>query len=269
MTANLTNLSIHDLDTLAAALRSGRLIPPFTEPAVGWIVHGSLAESVTEDLTALADSGFDGKHISILLDALRTERQTSKRPDEIIDLVTTGPEAPGITNRDTSVVVRELFAEAETSVLVAGYAVYQGDQVFLALAERMEATPSLDVKFFLNIQRPDNDTSADSILVRRFMNRLSSHQWPKGCRLPNVYYDPRSLALDKRSSLHAKCVVVDKKIVFVSSANFTNAGQERNIEVGLLVRSHILARQLTAHFSKLCESGLMQAARNDSCSPRR
>jgi hypothetical protein len=226
MTSNLTKLSVHDLDTLASALRSGRLKPPFSEPAVNRIVHATLSTAIIGDLARLADAGFTAEQTAILLDAVRAERQSSKRPDEIIDLVTTGPEAPGITNRDTSVVVRELFAKANKSVLLAGYAIYQGDQVFQALAERMKAIESLDVKFFLNIQRPDNDTSEVSTLVRKFMNRLRDHQWPKGCRLPEVYYDPRSLALDKRSSLHAKCVVVDEEVVFVSSANFTNAGQE-------------------------------------------
>ncbi len=32
--------------------------------------------------------------------------------------------------------------------------------------------------------------------------------------------------------LHARCVVVDRARAFVSSANFTQRGQERNIEVG-------------------------------------
>ncbi|TMQ33925.1 MAG: hypothetical protein E6K70_10465 [Planctomycetota bacterium] len=66
----------------------------------------------------------------------------------------------------------------------------------------------------------------------RFRNR----EWPKDSRLPEVYFDPRSLALDpkKRACMHAKCIVIDRKTVFVSSANFTEAAQERNLEVGLL-----------------------------------
>jgi phosphatidylserine/phosphatidylglycerophosphate/cardiolipin synthase-like enzyme len=40
----------------------------------------------------------------------------------------------------------------------------------------------------------------------------------------------------KPGSLHAKCIAVDDQQVFVSSASFTEAGQDRNIEVGLLVR---------------------------------
>jgi len=70
------------------------------------------------------------------------------------------PEAPGVVNRDTSVVVRELFAGAEDSVLVAGYAVYQGQQVFRALADRMVQRPDLRVRMFLDVQRGPGDTSA-------------------------------------------------------------------------------------------------------------
>jgi hypothetical protein len=43
---------------------------------------------------------------------------------EVVDLVWTGPEMLGVSNRDTGVVVRELFGSAETEVLVDGFAVY-------------------------------------------------------------------------------------------------------------------------------------------------
>ncbi|PHR90083.1 MAG: hypothetical protein COA78_35430 [Blastopirellula sp.] len=80
--------------------------------------------------------------------------------------------------------------------------------------------------------------------------------------MPKVYYDPRSVADDVpvRSSLHAKCVVVDAEQVFVSSANFTKAGQERNIEVGLNIRSKWLADRLIKHFKHLHESELLVRA---------
>lgn len=121
------------------------------------------------------------------------------------------------------------------------------------VADRMRVNESLNVKFFFDIQRRDHDTTESSILVWRFMQRLRNEQWPEGCRLPDVYYDPRSSEREKRSSLHAKCIVVDKKIAFVSSANFTNAGQERNIEVGVLLRTPMIAQQLANHFEKLID----------------
>lgn len=63
-------------------------------------------------------------------------------------------------------------------------------------------------------------------------------------RLPRVFYDPRALEMDshKKACLHAKCIVVDRKEVFVSSANFTEAAQERYLEVGLLIHSPIRYR---------------------------
>jgi phosphatidylserine/phosphatidylglycerophosphate/cardiolipin synthase-like enzyme len=162
-----------------------------------------------------------------------------------------------VTNRDTSVVVRDLFAHAESDVLVAGYAVYQGQKVFQALAERMNDVPALKVRMFLDIQRPQTDTSATSEIVRRFAKRFVDQQWPPGGRRPVVFYDPRSLSADarERASLHAKCVVVDGMSVFVSSANFTEGAQHRNIELGLLTRSNALAEQIVHHFDCLVNDG--------------
>ncbi|MGM0486992.1 MAG: phospholipase D-like domain-containing protein [Planctomycetota bacterium] len=53
-------------------------------------------------------------------------------------------------------------------------------------------------------------------------------------------------------------MVVDGHTVFVSSANFTEAAQERNIEIGLLVKSPRLAEQITSHFNALTGAGLLQ-----------
>lgn len=260
MISRFTKLSTRDLETLAGALRSGRLPAPFNSTMVRQYVSTRLADETVAALKGLHDEGFNPPQIARLIEAAHAERSARMRPDEIIDLVTSGPDAPGVTNRDTGVVVSQLFSKAQESVLVAGYAVYQGDQVFRALADRMRTNASLDVKFFLDIPRRDNDTTESSIVVWRFMQRLRNEQWPDDCRLPDVYYDPRSLEQDKRSSLHAKCIVVDRKIAFVSSANFTHAGQERNIEVGVLLRTSIIARQLANHFEKLRECGSLVRA---------
>ena len=171
----------------------------------------------------------------------------------MVDLVTTGPETSGAEYRDTSVAVAELFRKATESVLVAGYTVYQGQHVFHALADRMQELPSLKVRLFLDVQRKAGDTSMDSEIVRRFAHRFRETQWPGDRPLPEVFFDPRSLASDpaKRAALHAKCVVVDSAEVFVSSANFTEAAQQRNVEIGLLLRSPAIASQVSRFFESL------------------
>jgi phosphatidylserine/phosphatidylglycerophosphate/cardiolipin synthase-like enzyme len=126
----------------------------------------------------------------------------------------------------------------------------------------MEEKPDLEVEMFLDIPRPAGDGSPSAVLVSRFGQRFRESQWPRGHRLPRVYYDPRSVDAESpvRSSLHAKCIVVDGEQVFVSSANFTEAGQQRNIEVGLNIESPRLAGRLTRHFKHLHSHGLAARA---------
>lgn len=64
--------------------------------------------------------------------------------------------------------------------------------------------------------------------------------------MPDIFYDPQALAPGPRdrASLHAKCVIIDARKVLISSANFTEAGQQRNIEVGLTFRSPVVAERL-------------------------
>ena len=197
--------------------------------------------------------------LSTYLEVLCQDRRQRPVAEDLIDLVWTGPEAPGIVNRDTSVVVREMFQGARASVLVAGYAVYQGHVVFKELADRMDQNPDLQVQMYLDIQRPPQDQSSPSELVRTFAERFARKEWP-GHRIPKVYYDPRSLQSDytKRASLHAKCVVVDQEQAFVSSANFTEAAQTKNIEVGAYLKSPAFARRLAEHFEMLAAVQILQ-----------
>jgi phosphatidylserine/phosphatidylglycerophosphate/cardiolipin synthase-like enzyme len=256
MTGLLHKLSDSDLQEIATALRSGRFSPPYSAFALQRILP---AAAVSSDLQALAESEIGPAQLATMLDLILADRRARPSMDDQLELVTTGPEVDGIANRDTGVVVRELFANALESVLVAGYAVYQGQRVFQALADRMLELPSLKVRMFLDIQRGPGDTSAPAEIMTRFADRFRSQQWPKDRPMPEVYFDPRSLEPDpkERSCLHAKCVVVDRQTVFISSANFTEAAQRRNLEIGLLIRSGPLASQLIQYFTDLLSRNLL------------
>jgi len=253
----LLALAPSDLRALVSALRTGRLCPPYPPASVQRTLNGAIAAEVSSALLELASSGMPAVAIARTLELLAAACESRPSIEDVIDLVTTGPEVRGVTNRDTSVVVRALFHKAEESVLVAGYAVYQGQRVFQALADRMLERSNLKVRMFLDIQRKQGDTSADSEVVARFAHRFRTAQWPAGRPLPEVYYDPRSLSTDSKASaaLHAKCIVVDGFEVFVSSANFTEAAHERNIEVGLRMHSPVVAERITRVFESLATSG--------------
>jgi phosphatidylserine/phosphatidylglycerophosphate/cardiolipin synthase-like enzyme len=249
--ALLTALSVDELRAISAALTCGRLSSPLSQLALGPYL-GRAAGTAAPILMKLTAEGLSPDHLAFFLDALASEREHSQGADTRLELVTTGPEADGCPTRDTRIVVRELFRRAERSVLVAAYAVHQGRAVFQSLVEQMETRPELEVQMFLDVQRGLRDTSRPSEVLRPFAERFRTDDWP-GRRLPEVYYDPRSLQPDgpKRASLHVKCVVVDKEVAFVSSANFTEAAQARNIEIGILLRSRTLSEQLANYFQVL------------------
>lgn len=252
----LHQLTDADLAALAGALRSGRLHGPFSVVSVQRYCAADQAATVARQLQQLHDENMQPQHLALLVNAVRHARTPLSQKSELVELVWTGPETLGITNRDTGVVVRDLFGSAEKEVLVAGFAVYQGRAVFKRLAERMEERPDLRVRFFLDVQRHPGDTTLADDLLRRFFHNFRSHEWP-GQKMPELYYDPRSLDLEsvKRSSLHAKCIVVDRRVALVTSANFTEAAQTRNIEAGALVHSEPFAAQLVRHFESLADVG--------------
>lgn len=258
----LLSLAPSDLRALAAAIASGRLTPPFSVVSVGRYVNAVTAQGVTQNLQGLVASGTSMEALGKLLELL-AENIAQRAPlEELVDLVTSGPECGTVSTRDTSIVVRDLFHNAKDSVVVIGYAVRQGQQVFEALANRMADLPKLHVRMYLDIQCEPGDTSAPSEVVVRFVDHFSRIHWPAGKRLPEIFYDPRSLAPKPRdrASLHAKCVVIDRSRVFVSSANFTEAGQERNIEVGLMLQSPVVAERLLRFLDSLVEEGHLKQA---------
>lgn len=250
-----------DLRSLASALRAGRLAPPFATVSLSRVVSAPLAARLAHHMQELADQGMRSDHLAVVAEAVLAARVTRPVADDAVDLVWTGPEVAGVTNRDTAVVVRELFAQATESVMVAGFAVYQGREVFRGLAEQLAACAGLHARLYLDVHRGHHETTTEAEMVlRRFARRFVEQDWPAGFPLPEVYYDPRSLAVDvrKQSRLHAKCVVVDRRVAFVTSANFTEAAQERNIEAGVVVRSPRFASRLADHFGTLADAGQLR-----------
>ncbi|MEO8595893.1 MAG: DISARM system phospholipase D-like protein DrmC [Candidatus Solibacter sp.] len=258
----LLALSSSDLAALKEALRTGRLPAPYLPTLIERIVPGAISGDVAAALQGMAATGANREGLVAALGLLATARSQQPSLDELVELVTTGPETAAVTCRDTQVVVQDLFRNAEHSVLVAGYELYQAEPVFRTLAARIADEPRPSVRMFLNVKRPIGDTSTDGQLIAAFAHRFRTNHWPPDRALPEIYYDPRSLSLDskRKAVLHAKCIVVDGRTAFVSSANFTEAAQERNIEVGVLVRSQIVAERLTTFFAALISTGAVRRA---------
>lgn len=60
--------------------------------------------------------------------------------------------------------------------------------------------------------------------------------------------------------LHANAVIIDARYTLLTSANFTEAAQQRNIEAGVLLDDPRLATRLSQQFNQLLEMGHFAAA---------
>ena len=204
-------------------------------------------------------SELGSQSLAYLLRAVAVERQAANEEwDKRLELVWTGPERPGAGTRDTAVVVRELFQSAEQDVIVAGYALFNARPIFEPLANRMMARPGLRVIVFLNVASHGGHLNPESVVEEFGRNFVTSH-WPRG-PLPEVYYDPRSIAQDggQRAVLHAKCVVIDRTRTFITSANITEAAQERNIELGVVINDAAFGTLVHDQFAGLVEGGFVK-----------
>ncbi|WP_332867424.1 DISARM system phospholipase D-like protein DrmC [Pannus brasiliensis] len=247
--------------TLATALESKRLSPPFHPASLDLYVPTTLQGEVAGELDRLYRSGMSVTHLIYLLQVLASEKEKVNGKSDRIDIVWTGQNVPGLKSRATSVVVRELFEQARKYILVSSYVFQQGDKartLFSSLANRMDNAPRLDVKLLLDIQRQSQAYRSDTRLIEEFAKSFRQI-WP-GERLPEVFFDPRSLStgVGVRACLHAKCIVIDDEQFFITSANLTEAAQERNIEVGVLIKDAISAYRLRTQFETLISRNIVQ-----------
>ncbi|AGY56946.1 DISARM system phospholipase D-like protein DrmC [Gloeobacter kilaueensis] len=255
--AVLRGLSRTNLEALAAALESGRIVPPYSRLGLQALVGALQAEPAAAEMAHLAAQGMQPIHIAYLLRALVAERADAQQLRDQIEIVWTGDDLLAITGRDTAVVVRELFAAARKSVLIASYALDRGEKamaLFGELAARLDNEPGFTVRVCLNIHRPTQSNQSEAQLVEAFGKLFREEIWP-GSKLPQVFYDPRALQKggNERACLHAKCVVIDQQKALVTSANFTEAAHKRNIEVGALLSDQATASALWQQFALLIQ----------------
>jgi len=248
VTAGLTSVSLPDLLHLLRLIASGQASAPVGAAALQAAGLGH----VWEQAPWLA--GLDRAGLEALLRAVVEERTT--RPVPRLDLVWTGPEASVSSARDTAVVVHELFAKATQTVIVGGYVFDGGADIFRPLFEAMRDR-CVQASVFLHVE--DEPGASPEAVARAAVENFFARNWPFGPPRPTVYYDPRTLAPHSRVSLHAKCVAVDDRWALVTSANFTDRGQTRNIEAGVLVEDRAFATALAAQWRGLIDTGLVRA----------
>ena len=87
-------------------------------------------------------------------------KESNPTMSSVVD-VWCGPDVTA-TARDTGVVTRQLFNEAEDRVLVVGFAIHQGREIVRTLASRLDADQSIEVTLCVDVNRAPGNTTLSS-----------------------------------------------------------------------------------------------------------
>jgi hypothetical protein len=243
-----------DLETVAQALEGGRL--SFAQGASAAAQSLGVADPQALRRFLSTSPAHDPAALAWGLRRLAAERRAAHdRFARSAQLVWSGQHEGSQPLRDTRAVLNEVCARATERLLLATYAIHNGLESLSALSARMRAVPALQVDLYVHVKGPRHRPPDEARDVAAWLTQFRAAHWPGDVRLPAVWYDPATLDPEGGTSMHAKCVVVDDRWAFVTSANFTEAAQERNIEVGVVLDHPVLARALTAQFQGLQARG--------------
>jgi phosphatidylserine/phosphatidylglycerophosphate/cardiolipin synthase-like enzyme len=170
-----------------------------------------------------------------------------------VELVWTGPESEKIPLRRTDQVLLQLIRNAQQELTIVSFAVYKVPEIAKALV----AATNRGVALHLLAETPESSDGkipfgVKAALGAEVMRRARVLVWPKEQRPVD--------SEGKSGSLHAKCAIADEKHLFISSANLTEYALTLNMEMGLLVKSEDLARQVKEHINSLIEQGILVLA---------
>lgn len=251
-------MTARDIAFLADLIEGGRLAWPPDAGQFGSLVPDSVKEGATRLLTGAASVGASPEGAVWFLREIAAERASGEALNTLVQPVVSGPRFVSDL-RETDSAFREIVAAAKHDLLITGFALHNGQAILATLAERMDRDQGLSVSLCLDIARPHGDTSDEQAIIARFVHRFRSVEWPSK-RLPTLYYDPRSLAIDatEKSSLHAKVVVADSSHVMIGSANLTEAAFVRNIEIGVMIALPAIASAIRFHIESLIRERILQ-----------
>lgn len=152
---------------------------------------------------------------------------------EKISLAVTAPPAFSIKARSTKHTVESLINGAKKSIFITGYSLsdYFNDLIDVIIKK---SQTGVFVEFFIN--NFESQKNVDKI------NRYKG----KFMRVYNY-----SNENDSMSALHAKVISVDGEKTLITSANLSYHGQEGNIELGTLIESEKIAKQVKDVFIQL------------------
>lgn len=242
---------------LGKALSEGTLRFGYSTASLRPLV-GEQAADVGKAFSELEQQGHSLASIALLCRALGLAQAERDEAIHGTQLAISGPDVPGIPVFNTQATVASLFSQAEHEVLMTSYVFHSAGEILRPLAEKHDSNLNFRVRILLDLTHKRGPKKLPFAAVGpTFIQQFKQHQWP-GERLPEIWDYREGFESNDAGVMHAKVIIVDRKTAYVTSANFTEAAQDRNIEAGVLVQNTHFAGRLQGYFESLIEKNFLK-----------
>lgn len=172
------------------------------------------------------------------------------RADGAVELVWTGPTFTTKAIRNTEQAIHEVIMAAKKSLDIVVFAAYKVPLLTRAIADAV----GRGVRVRLVLENRDESAGkvtfdAAQSLSGSAGDDIEVYVWPLDRRLRNER--------GQYGTLHAKFVVADCQLLFVSSANLTEFAMNLNIEMGVLIRGGAEPGRAVAMLDDLIQRGTL------------
>ena len=193
-----------------------------------------------------AATGASGSALAGMLAAAHAAA-VAERAAVRVEPVVTGPQTAHVPLRLTRQVFESVASAARRQLLVLTYSAYADARIVAAL--RSAAERGAQVRLVVETTRASGGTLHHSALDA--LRELSAEffVWSPAAR-PSGGSPP---------SMHAKGIVADRQIAFVTSANLSGHAFDANVEVGVRIVGGDVPARLHDHFESLIQEGVLIA----------
>jgi cardiolipin synthase A/B len=167
-----------------------------------------------------------------------------------VDLVWTGPSTEMVAVRHTEQVLCEVIESAKSRLFLVSFVAYHVNSIIRALLGAVDRQVSVEVLLESSSEH-GGKVSFDSVsAMKESVPSASVYIWDADAKKTEPGH-PTGV-------VHAKCVVADGNLAFITSANLSTAAMERNIELGVLFRGGHLPNELHRHLEALVSTGVIK-----------
>ena len=167
-----------------------------------------------------------------------------------LELVWTGPKTGLIPTRQTEQVMLEVIDSARSDLFLVSYVFFNTPSIVSALNTAIARGVIIKALLEPSMEHGGTVHTNGIKAMHEVVADASIYTWDDDLEKKSGTY--------LGSSVHAKCVVADRKLAFITSANITMAALERNMELGVLIRGGSEPERLHDHLEALVKTGIIK-----------